>query len=163
MRNPSITFATLFVLVVVGVPLGIALALTFPKGIENYKEVKRLQAPDFAQAPGVWVRPWLVEKAVMMLKANEPVEWHPADFVYGPCADENMAQLPTEKFRNAIVYSCDELERIQRVYAADCASTGSCTVREQAKSDLRAVIGVLDDAFADAGFVSPALEEQQAQ
>ena len=163
MRNPSITFALLFVLVIAGTPIGIALALTLPQGVENYKEAKRLKAPDFARAPGVWVRPWLVEKALMMISADEPVEWRPTDFVYGPCAEENTVQLPTQEFRDAIVYSCNELERIQRIYAVDCARTGSCSVREQAKSDLRAVIGVLDDAFADAGFVAPAIEEQVAR
>jgi hypothetical protein len=158
-RNPSgRDFWILFA--IVAVILGAAMTPVMIDGVQNYKEVKRLQSRQFAPPPGAWVRPWLVHKAEIMLEAEQPWQWHPTDFKFGPCFPDNVAQLLSDKFRTAIQYSCGEFSRIQNAYAIDCATTNNCLLPETAKGELRAVIAVLDEAFSDAGFVQPVTEEQ---
>ncbi len=159
LRNPSgkdlwVTFAVIS-LILAGVMTPIMI-----NGVERYKETKRIQARQFAPPPGAWVRPWLVQKAEVMIEADQPYKWHPTDFHFGPCFPDNVRQLPNDDFRTAIRYSCREFHRIQNDYAINCATTNNCVVPEAAKAELRAVISVLDAAFADAGFVERAIEEQ---
>ncbi len=132
-------------------------------GIENYQELRAIQAREFVPPPGAWVRPWLVSRAEIMIGAQQPIEWHPADFLFGPCSPNNTRQLPNQDFREAIIYSCGALSNIQTVHAIDCARTNECNIPESAKNDIRAVIAVLDEAFSTAGFVDPVTEEQGLQ
>jgi len=159
LRNPSGRFALVIGLISLAIFVG-AMMPTFIGGVDNYKEAKRLKSREFAPPPGAWVRPWLVQKVNIMLGAEQPIQWRPVDFVYGPCAAENTRQLPNQQFREAIQYSCVELRRIQLAYAGDCATTNNCDVKLVAKDELRAVVAVLDTAFEHAGFVEPITEEQ---
>ena len=159
MRNPSgrdfwMVFGIAFV-IIAG-----AMTPVMINGVERFKEVKRIQSREFAPPPGAWVRPWLVQKAQIMIDADQPHLWHPTDFKFGPCFPGNVAQLLSDEFRTAIQYSCGEFSRIQNAYALDCATTNNCLIPESAKGELRAVIAVLDDAFSNAGFVQPVTEEQ---
>jgi hypothetical protein len=162
LRNPSGKFALVVGLIALAI-IGGALTPIIMVGIDNYQEVSRLRQREFAQPPGAWVRPWLVDKARIMIDAQQPIHWRPTDFVFGPCHAENISLLPNKEFREAIQYSCGEFHRIQMAYAADCASTNNCLIPESAKLELRAVIAVLDDAFDEAGFVQPVVEEQTAR
>ena len=159
MRNPSgRDFWMVFA--VAALIIGAALTPVMIDGVKNYKEVKRLQSREFAPPPGAWVRPWLIHKAELMITAEQPWEWHPTDFKFGPCFPGNVAQLPNDEFRTAIRYSCGEFSRIQNAYAIECATTNNCLIPESARGELRAVVAVLDEAFSNAGFVQPVTEEQ---
>ena len=162
-RNPSIRLVVgifVFFLVVSAAILG---PTVIKDGIENYQEVQRLRSRDFVPPPGAWIRPWLVTKAEIMIGAEQPIEWHPTDFMFGPCSPDNTRQLPSREFREAIIFSCGELSSIQLDHALACAETNRCNIPEVAKDEIRAVIAVLDAAFANAGFVEPITEEQSSQ
>ena len=75
-----------------------------------------------------------------MIGADQPIQWHPTDFQFGPCSPDNSRQLPNKDFREAIIYSCGELASIQLDHALACARTNECNVPEVAKEDIRAVI-----------------------
>ncbi len=98
-----------------------------------------------------------------MIGAEQPIQWHPTDFMFGPCSPDNTRQLPSREFREAIIFSCGELSSIQLNHALECAETNRCNIPEVAKEEIRAVIAVLDAAFANAGFVEPITEEQSSQ
>ncbi len=163
LRNPSLRLVLgvfVFLLVVAGAILG---PTVIKNGINNFQEVQRLREREFVPPPGAWIRPWLVTKAEIMIAAEQPIQWHPTDFKFGPCSPNNTRQLPSRDFREAIIYSCGALSRIQVDHAIECARTNECNVSDAAKDEIRAVIAVLDAAFSDAGFVGPVTEEQPVQ
>ena len=157
-RNPSVRLVVgifVFFLVVAGAILG---PTVLKDGYDNYQEVQRLREREFVPPPGAWIRPWLVTKANIMITAEQPIEWHPTDFLFGPCSPDNTRQLPSRDFREAIIYSCGELASIQWDHALECAMTDECNLPEVAKDEIRSVIAVLNAAFSDAGFVLPVTE-----
>ena len=160
LRNPSIPFMILLILLVLAIPAAVLAPSIIRRGIEGYREARRLQEREFVEAPGTWVRPWLVKRVRIMIDASQPHEWRPTDFTRGPCAPENVVQLPVDGFREAIEYSCGELSRVQLSYAINCAETDRCNVPDEARRKLEAVIDVLDDAFANAGLAGPAYVEE---
>lgn len=159
-RNPSITLVLGIFLLFMAVAGAILVPTFFKGGLENFREVQRLREREFVPPPGAWIRPWLVQRANIMIAAEQPFQWHPTDFKFGPCTPENTRQLPNKDFRESIIYSCGELSNIQLDHALECAMTNECNVSETAKDEIRAVIAVLDEAFAGAGFVLPVTEEQ---
>ena len=95
-----------------------------------------------------------------MIYASQPHEWKTADFRLGPCAAENTRQLPVSEFREAINQPCERMSNVRISYAINCAETNHCSVPEEARRELEAVIAMLDGAYADAGLVDQySLEE----
>ena len=155
LRNPSIKFVSAIILFFIAVAGAILGPTVIKDGIENYQEIRRVQQFDFADPVETWIRPWMVYQANVMLRAEQPEQWRPHNFVFGPCSSGNTQQLPTPKLREAIIYSCGELARVQLDHAPECPETNRCNISEGAKDEIRDVIAVLDEAFSDVGLVLP--------
>ena len=160
-RNPSIKMIAGIIIFLVAIAGGILGPTVIKDGIENYQEIRSNQKFEFADPIESWIRPWMVLQANEMLSAERPEQWRPHNFVFGPCSADNTRQLPTRELREAIVYSCGELARVQASHAAECPSTNQCLISEGAKEEIRAVVAVLDQAFGDAGLVLPYTTDEQ--
>ncbi len=161
LRNPSIKLVAGIILFLFAIVLGILGPTVIKDGIQNYQEIRRVQQFDFADPVETWIRPWMVYQANVMLSAEQPEQWRPHNFVFGPCSPENTRQLPTRELREAIIYSCGELARVQLDHASECPETNRCNISEGAKEEIRAVVAVLDEAFGNVGLVLPTAVEEQ--
>ena len=165
-RNPSMLTAVLMALLVIAIPAGVLGPRILTRGIEGYQESQRRQERQFVNVTAAsWIYPWLRRNAENMRDANRPIEWRAVSFAnHGPCNAKNLSQLPVGKYSFAVSSACNELDRIQLQYAADCALPGQCSVPEEAREGLQIVLDRLRVGFSDAGLVddydNPAAEEQ---
>ncbi len=117
-------------------------------------------AANFAGAAGTWINPWLRDKAQIMMNATLPVHWRGTSFQLGPCTPENLSLLPTNKWHQAIIDSCHDLDDIQVRYQDSCLVV-DCVIPDDAKRELQAVIDFLVSEYSDIGSVE--VTEQTAQ
>jgi hypothetical protein len=100
--------------------------------------------------------PWLVGQAEIMQSATTPLNWQIGNFYIGNCSDESVENRAAGAFRDAIGGACDSLADIQGRYARDCHIAATCSVKDEAKTELTAVIDLLKSAHAGAGYTWPA-------
>ncbi|MBI4219725.1 MAG: hypothetical protein HY682_06230 [Chloroflexi bacterium] len=161
-RNPSIPFTITLILLIVGLFGAFFGPSIVERGLAGYRETRRLREREFVESPETWIRPWLVNKIDVMLSADQPHEWRPVDFRYGPCDRENVSQLPSDKLREAISRACGDLHATQMKYAEFCAVTDRCSLPNEARVGLLEIEKRLDLAFEGVLFDGPVTYEQSA-
>ena len=109
------------------------------------------------------IAPWMALQARTMSEASGPLDWKVVSFRTGPCNLENLSQLPEVKYSDSIAQVCEELDRIQQRYSGDCFLASECNVPDAAKEEIDMAMGIVWDAFSDAGFVSHYSESEQVQ
>jgi len=154
-RNPSLRLAIgimIGFLVIAGAILG---PTVIKSGVENYQQIKRVQSRDYAGPIETWIRPWIIQNANTMIDARGALDWRVVDFKFGPCAKNNLRQLPTRDLRDVIDQSCQDLSKIQNAHGGECFTVSECNITEATKDDIRLVIANLDEVFSGLGLVIP--------
>ena len=91
-----------------------------------------------------------------MIGATTPLQWEIANFYFGPCAPNNIAEMEADAtYVSAITGACAEMADIRGRYGRDCFVAASCTVKQEAKDAIAVVIDELWVAHEAAGYVRP--------
>lgn len=167
LRNPSmitVGLIALAALTIVLAPFASSWISTTQAGFEAMAKQKERNAANKssleASVPSQ-IAPWIAAQARTMTEAQGPLEWKVVSFKSGPCAPENLAQLPAGKYSSAIAQACGSLDDIQQRYSRDCFLATTCDVPELAKTEITGAMDVVWEAFSDAGFVMPYSETEQ--
>lgn len=161
LRNPSMITVILIAVAVVGIisaPFAPGWVSTTRASIESLAKEDEIREASINSASVVipsQITPWLAAQTNKMIKAEGPLDWQVVSFRRGPCAEENLVQLPAGKYATAIATACDDLNDIQQRYSGDCFLAASCNVSDGAKQEITATMDHVWDAFSDAGFVLP--------
>tara|TARA_A100001037_G_scaffold306657_1_gene353720 strand:+ start:6332 stop:6952 length:621 start_codon:yes stop_codon:yes gene_type:complete len=163
LRNPPMRTIALIVFAIVAIPS----ILIYPRvsGIanENWSNLQLARERHFVNVTAAsWIYPFLRRQAHRMQEAELPNEWRSVSFQHGPCLPSHMDQLPVGKYSYAIEQACLRLDEIQMKYAADCATTADCNIREEAVLDLQVVLDRLRVAFSDAN-LAPLTSDDHGQ
>jgi hypothetical protein len=155
----------LIALVLIAIPAAIAGPKIFRAASEGIEKREQLRQPPIinSSAAGTWINPWLRDRAARMLNAASPLEWRGVSFQSGPCFSENLSLLPKDKWHQAIIDSCHNLDAIQARYASSCSEFDACVVPSEAKRELQGVIDYLVAEYLDAGLVQPYTTEEQSK
>ena len=169
LRNPSmltIFFIVMFFLIIVLAPFAPKWVITTQDSLEAISEQKKIDQQSMSSIAAIvpsQIAPWMAQQASTMSAATGPLDWKVVSFRTGPCALENLSQLPDGKYSDAIVEVCGELDRIQQHYSGNCFLASDCNVPAIAKEEIEIAMQIVWDAFSDAGFVLPYTEWEQVQ
>ena len=166
LRNPSVLTILLIVIVVCVVLIGpftpgwVSTTQKSLADIAKTKEINKASMSSISAVIPSQISPWLSNQANTMINAEGPLDWQVVSFRTGPCATENLTQLPAGKYSTSIATACDELDEIQQLYSGNCFLASNCHVPEEAKQKITAAMDSVWEAFSDAGFVLPYTEEE---
>ena len=163
LRNPSMW--TIFIIVtvaavVVFAPFAHGWVETARSSFKSVARQKEIQDKSMISL-GAIVPSRMGQQVNTMIRAEGPVEWRVVSFRAGPCDTGNLSQLPASKYSTSIATACNDLDSIQQRYSGSCFLASDCNVPEVAKNELKAAMGLVWEAFSDAGFVLPYDELEQ--
>ena len=169
LRNPSMFTIFLIVIsfsIVVLAPFAPKWVATTQDSFDVMSEKKKINQESMSSLAAMvpsQITPWMAQQARTMSEASGPLDWKVVSFRTGPCNLENLSQLPDGKYSDSIAQVCGELDRIQQHYSGDCFLASECNVPDAAKEEIEKAMGIVWDAFSDAGFVLHYSESEQVQ
>jgi len=167
LRNPSMLTIAIIVVVVSTIifapfaPGWISTTQSSFKSIAKTKEINEASLNSLGAIVPSQIAPWLASQVNTMKNAEGPLDWQVVSFRSGPCAPENLVQLPDSKYSTSVASACHELDEIQQLYSGKCFLATDCNVPDVAKERLTGAMDSVWEAFSDAGFVLPYSENEQ--
>ncbi len=167
LRNPSMITVILIVLAAATVVLApfapgwVSTTRDSFDAMAAQKELNEASKSSLGAAVPSQIAPWMAVQARTMSEAEGPLDWKVVSFRNGPCDAGNLSQLPVSKYSDAIAQACSSFDDIQQRYSGDCFLASKCNVPEVAKAEIAQAMGIVWEAFSDAGFVLPYTEIEQ--